>query len=70
MADIDLSDLPLHTLQVTCSTPDCPNSQRQWEDKAHLNADGLYRVVCGLCGQYITTMKHKGRSVAAKAFRP
>jgi len=55
---------------LTCSTRGCPNSQRQWEDKAHLNADGLYRVVCGLCGQYITAMKHKGRSVAAKAFRP
>jgi hypothetical protein len=63
-------ELPLHTLRVTCSTPGCPNSLREWECEAHLNADGLYRVICALCGHYITAIKHRGRSVAAKAFRP
>lgn len=65
----DQTELPQHTLRVTCSTPDCPNSRREWECEAHLNADGRYRVVCGLCGHYITAMKHRGRSVADRAFR-
>lgn len=38
---------------VTCSTATCPNFGRYWQTRIDDNADGIDRVLCGLCSEWI-----------------
>lgn len=39
---------------VTCDTESCDNYGMYWWEQVQENLDGMYRVVCGLCGQVVT----------------
>lgn len=39
---------------ATCATPNCVNYGQTFHVKLDENADGVYRVMCGQCGQSIT----------------
>jgi len=41
---------------LTCDTPGCPNNGRLWDDLIDDNADGIDRVMCGLCGEWIESI--------------
>jgi len=41
------------TVTLTCETPTCRNYLRVWADKVDDNADGIWRIACGLCGEWI-----------------
>lgn len=44
---------------VTCRTPGCPREGDPIEVDLHENVDGVFRAVCGPCGQPHTDMKEK-----------
>lgn len=39
---------------ATCATPTCVNYGQTFHVELHENADGIYRVMCGQCGEAIT----------------
>jgi len=67
---MDETELPLHALKATCSTRGCVNYNKSFDCEAHLNADDRFRVICGMCGRYMTKLKYRnGQDASAKAFR-
>lgn len=47
----DVSAWPSVAVVAECRTPGCPVAGRRFEVELHENADGIYRAVCGRCGQ-------------------
>lgn len=45
------------TVILTCMTPTCENFGRVWEDKIDDNADGIDRVMCGLCTEWMDNIQ-------------
>lgn len=39
---------------LTCDNEDCSNYGFYWWDRVQENLDGVYRVMCGLCGAAVT----------------
>lgn len=38
---------------ITCSNAECVNFDRFWWESVQENLDGVYRVICGLCGKAV-----------------
>ena len=53
MEDIELGTVLMDT---TCRTPLCRNENKTHRVEVPVNADGVFRVVCGTCSQAVTDL--------------
>ena len=53
MEDIELGTVLMDT---TCRTPLCLNENKTHRVEVPVNADGIFRVVCGTCSQAVTDL--------------
>lgn len=47
---------PTALIDTTCRTPGCVNENVTHRVQAPVNADGMFRVVCGTCSQAVTDL--------------
>lgn len=49
-------ELPTALMDATCRTQGCVNENVTHRIQAPVNADGVFRVVCGTCSQAVTDL--------------
>jgi len=53
---MDERELGSVLMDTTCRTPGCVNENITHRIDAPVNADGVFRVVCGTCSQSVTDL--------------